>query len=269
MASPSVGETQHPHKLAKDAQKGRGRFGWLRSRRDDDVDPAPFFTEPAPTQRLARAQAAAQSPTRHSPPPVVHRDHATDPDDIAVNLIGISAWGLKHKVSSTVLHAELAACWAELTKRAEVELEKAKAAERRPLNSVAIAERTGHALAGAVAVAESTGAPLPDPKAVGKALAAVADNTTNLAEQTMVGLPRITDAMSDPRAAGPELAVKSEEPGTVVLTVVSGVPSPVHQDGDGSTPPMPDGPAVEAQPLPCRESKPATDTAQPEGGEPR
>lgn len=264
MASPSVGESQHSHKLAQDAQKGRGRFGWLRSRRDD-VEPAPFFAEPAPTQTLTRVPAGTQSPPRHTHPPAVHRDPSTNPDPVALHISELCIQAVRQGWSSTHLDDVLANPLGALRKRAAREREGGEAIARRAERNLGEAERMAAGLAAADAVGVLGGI---DPVALGKTIAARAVQARTPDAPTGL-LPVITDDMPDPRTTGPELAVKSEEPGTVVLTVVSGVPSPVHPNGDGTAPPMPDEAPASGEALPRREPKPAADTEQAEAGEPR
>lgn len=263
----TLSETQGTHKPAQNKQVRQGVFAWLRPRRAVESDPGPFFpADPAPTQRIPRIAPAPPVPPATLGLPPLHRDQSTNPDPVALHIVELCVQAVRQHWSSTRLYDMLLQPLGALHSRAMREQEGGAKIGERAQNAARAAQDAADAIRAAVRLEEITGVEVPlDTAAMGRGVAMATANAHNLAEATLVGLPRITDETPDPRTATQvRLEPKESGPDHVVFEVTGGVPSPVHVDG--STPPVPDGPAETTADLPRRE--PRTEDA-PQGGEPR
>jgi hypothetical protein len=265
---------QGSHKRT-DGDEPDARPSWFRrtfGRRPDLDAETEAFLGPEPTA----AMALAITP---------YRTDETNPDPVAINMIGILAWGMQQKVSATALEERLHKHVAELCRRRDLEKASAKAILHRMRNVTAAAEETAGVLAGAVALERLTGAG-PDAAdgtaaELGRGLGAMAANARSLADDTMHHIPTITPDMPDPRLTPPApaastgpLAAPSPATAAVINAAMAGgglVPaptmvmptvdpeSPLHAQDDDTTPPVPTEPAPAPAPLPQRMTPPASD----------
>lgn len=216
----------------------RKRHWWQRTAQTDPaVERSTFPAPDADTRILPQVPYRPAATTL----PLLHHDPSTNPDQVALNMIRVCAQAMAEHWSSTRLQDALLAHSGELHRRAMREQEGGATIARRVANGHRTAQETAEAIEAAVRVEQVTGVKVPlDPAAMGKGMARAAANAHDLSERTMVGLPRITEDMPDPR---------------IETVTVTGPASPVHVPG--SHPPIPDA-AEEiadpgaAKPLPKR-----------------
>jgi len=186
---------------------------------------------PEPHSADEAAPAAAENATDAVTQP--YRDRETNPDPVALNLIGLSALAIRDGWSSTRFQDEIRGHLKVLRERAGAELAAGQALVRRGDRVTAAVGHVADAIEAAVNVEVSTGVPANlNTAAMAAGITALAANRHDLTEQTLqFPGPLVTPGMADPRTAEPPRAVE-----------VTQVPAPSHPWDvyAGGTPAAPD-----------------------------
>jgi len=221
--------TPGQHRASYAPVNNESEFGetsrWRRWRRAEKTAPAvERSTFPRPDADTQILPQAPHRPAASSLPPL-HHDPSTNPDLVALNMIRVCSQSMAEHWSATRLNDALLTHNGELHKRAMREQEGGATIARRVANGHRTAQQTAEAIEAAVRVEQVTGVKVPlDPAALGKGMARSAANAHDLSEHTMVGLPRITEGMPDPRIE----TVTVAEPASPVQ--VPGTHPPVPDD---------------------------------------
>lgn len=244
--------TQRQHRASDPQVKTESRFGetprkrwWQRTAQTDPATERSTFPRPDADTRIL--PQVPHRPAATTLPPL-HHDPSTNPDQVALNMIRVCAQAMAEHWSSTRLQDALLAHSGELHRRAMREQEGGATIARRVANGHRTAQETAEAIEAAVRVEQVTGVKVPlDPAVMGKGMARAAANAHDLSERTMVGLPRITEDMPDPRiaAAQPQIetvtvaqaATAVQVPGSPVR--VDDAPLPDEVADPGSAKPLP------------------------------
>lgn len=254
VSQPTVSDRQGSHKHAfAEEPKPQARRGLFRRRRDEFI----------PDQQARWLLSALRAEVRHLTRP----DKAQAASAPRTPAGSHPAYELR-RLARTVLDLQddhtldyrkcLDRLRAELdgfSKGANAEAAQEAAIERRRREAQRTAGQAAAAIEAAVKVEDITGVKVGlDPEQLGQSVGAVWVNAHDLSEKTLVGLPRITDDMPDPRARSRSRAQGAVGPGggSVIADGVAAPASPVHPDGGGSAPPMPDEAPAAAEPLPRR-----------------
>ena len=264
VSQPTVTDHQTSSKHAFPANDEPARRGWFRRRRDFVPDPQARWLLTAlraEVRHLARGdkqQGESAPRTRAGSHPAYELRHLAR---VVLDLQDDHT--LDYRKCFDRLRAEMET----FSRGANAEAAQEATRERRKREAQS---KAGHAVAAIEAAVQAEGVPgvevALDPERLGQSVGAVWVNAHDLTEKTLVGLPKITDDMADPREADADAAAIEAGSGSALLTITSGVAapeSPVHRDE--TTPPVPDEPVPAAKRLPRREPRAEQDEA-PEGG---
>lgn len=248
VANATVNASQASHKYAAEPEPDpQARRGLFRRRRDFIPDPQARWLLKALRAEFRQLGTGDKSANARAPHTRAGSHPAYELRRLARVVLDLQD---DHTLDYRKCFERLRAEMETFSRGANAEAAQEAAIERRRREA---AQKAGHAVAAIEAAVQAEGVPGVkvdlDPERLGQSVGAVWVNAHDLSERTLVGLPKITDDMADPRESDTAAAA----PAAPTATPAPTTESPVHRDG--TTPPVPDGPAVVTEELPRREPK--------------